>query len=425
MENKILTVAVLGCGGRGKCYSSYMSKLPQKFKLVSICDFNQEKINYSKNVYNIPEENCFLDENDFFNVKRADLLVLSTPDREHVRQALKALELGYHILLEKPISSSKEELEMLLQAQRKYNKIILVCHVLRYSPTFNKVKELLDSGVIGQLKIMESIEQVSWWHQAHSFVRGNSRNEGLQSSMIMQKCCHDLDLIQNYVGSKCKTVYSIGDLAFFNKQNKPENTPDNCGTCRLKETCPYSAEYSYITRWKEKGCPPNQWPFNFLTNDYPLTEEKLRKAYENGPYGRCVFSCDNDVVDNQFVSMTFENGVKATLTMTAFTAGHGRIMTLHGTLGEIKFYGDDREDAVHLLVYGKEPQVFYVKDLASGNTGYDHGGGDYMLCQQLYDMIYGNTPCTTSLEASIESHLIAIAAEQSRKTGLPVQIEHK
>ena len=422
MENKILSVAVIGCGGRGKCYSSYMKKQPDKYKLVAICDQNIEKLEYSKKTFDIPEENCFLDEKEFFSEKRADLLVLSTPDRAHVRQALIALELGYHILLEKPISSDKEELKKLLEAQEKSGKVVLVCHVLRYSPTFCKVKELLDSGIIGELKLMESIEQVSWWHQAHSFVRGNSRNESLQSSMIMQKCCHDLDLIQNYVGAKCKTVYSVGDLSFFNKQNKPENTPDNCGTCRLKMTCPYSAEYNYIQRWKDKGCPPNQWPFNFLTNDYPLTEEKLRKAYENGPYGRCVFSCDNDVVDNQHVLMTFENGVKATLTMTAFTAGHGRIMTFHGTLGEIKFYGDDREDAIHLLVYGKDPVVFSVNDLVSGNTGYDHGGGDYVLCQQLYDMIVGNRKATTSLQASVESHLIAIAAEESRKSGKPINL---
>lgn len=422
--DKILTVAILGCGGRGKCYSSYMKNQPDKFKVVALCDLIQAKLDFSANRLNIPQENCFLDENEFFKEKRADLLVLSTPDRQHVRQALKALELGYDILLEKPISSDKKELEELLAAQKRTGKLVLVCHVLRYSPTFNKVKELLDQGAIGDLRLIESIEQVSWWHQSHSFVRGNSRNEKLQSSMIMQKCCHDLDLIQNYAGARCKTVYSVGDLSFFNKKNKPENTPDNCGTCRLKHTCPYSAEYSYIVRWKEKGSPENQWPFNFLTNDYPLTEEKLRTAYENGPYGRCVFSCDNDVVDNQHVSMTFENGVKAMLTMTAFTAGHGRIMTFHGTHGEIKFYGDDRPDAVHLLQFGKDPVIFTVDDLVSGGTGYDHGGGDYMLVKQLYDMIIGNKKATTSLEASIESHLIAIAAEESRKTGLPVNIKH-
>ena len=423
MTNRVLTVAVIGCGGRGKTYSGYMLKQPDKYKLVSLCDNSQAKLDFSATRLSIDKSNFFLSEQEFFKEKRADLLVIATPDRQHVRQALTALKLGYHILLEKPISSNKEELKQLLDAQKKYNKVILVCHVLRYSPTFSKVSELLKSGAIGELKLIESIEQVSWWHQAHSFVRGNSRNEGLQSSMIMQKCCHDLDLIQNYAGAKCETVYSIGNLSYFNKNNKPLDTPDNCGKCRLKHTCPYSAEYCYIVRWKEKGCPENQWPFNFLTNDYPLTEDKLRKAYENGPYGRCVFSCDNDVVDNQYVSMTFENGVKATLTMTAFTHGHGRIMTFHGTLGEIKFYGDDREDAIHLLQFGKEPIIMKTSDLVSGNTGYDHGGGDFVLCQQLYDMILGNNETTTSLEASIESHLIAISAEESRKTGKPVRIK--
>ena len=426
MENKTLTFAVIGCGGRGHCYANCMlHEDPDTYKITSACDINPERLEYSRNRWNLNKEQCFTDENEFFKEKRAELLVLATQDRDHVRQAIKALELGYHILLEKPISPVKEELYALLDAQKKYNKTVLVCHVLRYSPAFVKIKEILDSGVIGDLRLIESIEQVAFWHQAHSFIRGNWRREDETSPMIMQKCCHDMDLLQYYVGAKCDTVYSVGDLSYFNKEHKPENTPDNCIDCRLRDTCPYSAEYSYIVRWKEKGSPENLWPFNVITRDYPLTEEKLRYAYANGPYGRCVFSCDNDVVDNQQVLMTFENGVKVSHTMTAFTHGSGRIITLHGTLGEIKFTDDAGKDAIQLLVFGKEPKSYSMDDIAKDAAGFGHGGGDYFLCKQLYDMIKGGAKANTTLTASVESHLMALAAEESRKTGKPVKIIHK
>ena len=425
MANKILTVAVIGCGGRGKCYSSWMKKMSDKYKITALCDISPAKLEFSSKTYEVPKENCFLSVEEFFKEKRADLLVIGTPDLEHVWQCVKALELGYHILLEKPISPKKEELYELLEAQRKYNKIILVCHVLRYAPAFRKVKEILDSGVIGELRNVETLEQVAFWHQAHSFVRGNWRNDNYAAPMIMQKCCHDLDLIQYYVGDKCKTVYSVGSLSYFKPECKPKDAADNCSKCKYEHTCPYSAEFSYITRWKEKGSPANLWPFNMITDDYPLTEEKLRKAYAEGPFGRCVFACDNNVVDNQQVLMTFENGVTVSHTMTAFTKGSGRIMTFHGTLGEIQFAEDNGNTTIKVLVYTKEPIIYNSNDLEKDTAGFGHGGGDYFLCDQLYDMITGNASASTTLEASIESHLIALAAEESRKSGKAVDIIHK
>lgn len=425
MENKTLTFAVIGCGGRGHTYTNCMlHEDPDTYKLTAACDINADRLEYSRNRWGLDKENCYTDENEFFKEKRAELLVIGTQDRDHVRQAIKALELGYHLLLEKPISPVKEELYALLEAQKKYNKIVLVCHVLRYAPPFIKIKEIIESGAIGDLRLVESLEQVAFWHQAHSFVRGNWRREEDTSPMIMQKCCHDMDLLQYYVGAKCDTVYSVGDLSYFNKEHKPADTPDNCINCRLRDTCPYSAEFGYIERWKQKGCPENLWPFNVITRDYPLTEEKLRHAYANGPYGRCVFNCDNDVVDNQQVLMTFENGVKVSHTMTAFTHGSGRIMTFHGTLGEIQF-DSEAEKPIKLLVFGKEPEVFTMNELAHDAAGFGHGGGDYFLCKQLYDMIKCGAPANTTLDASVESHLMALAAEESRKTGKPVKIVHK
>lgn len=420
MVKKVLTVAVIGCGSRGFCYGNPMSKRVDKYKIVSVCDISSEKLTRAKNTFNLDDTALFLDEKEFFKQRRADVLVLSTQDRDHVRQCVRALELGYDVLLEKPISPLKEELEELLLAQKKYGGKVVVCHVLRYAPGFVKVKELLDSGVIGELVRIEALEQVAYWHQAHSFVRGNWRNDNETSPMIMQKCCHDLDLLQYYVGAKCKSVYSVGSLKFFKKENQPNGASDRCADCKYINDCAYSAENLYVKRWKKMGSPKFSWPYNVVDSTNPNTEESLRLAYTQNAYGRCVFACDNNVVDNQAVMMTFENGVEASLIMTAFTAGPGRRMTLHGTLGTIELYDD--KDLLKVSVYGKDATEYKLSELIQGDDEFSHGGGDVRLVDDFYEVVVNGQKSGTSLEGSVESHLMALASEESRKTGKVVFI---
>lgn len=420
MVKKVLTVAVIGCGSRGFCYGNPMSKRVDKYKIVSVCDISSEKLTRAKNTFNLDDTALFLDEKEFFKQRRADVLVLSTQDRDHVRQCVRALELGYDVLLEKPISPLKEELEELLLAQKKYGGKVVVCHVLRYAPGFVKVKELLDSGVIGELVRIEALEQVAYWHQAHSFVRGNWRNDNETSPMIMQKCCHDLDLLQYYVGAKCKSVYSVGSLKFFKKENQPNGASDRCADCKYINDCAYSAENLYVKRWKKMGSPKFSWPYNVVDSTNPNTEESLRLAYTQNAYGRCVFACDNNVVDNQAVMMTFENGVEASLIMTAFTAGPGRRMTLHGTHGTIELYDD--KDLLKVSVYGKDATEYKLSELIQGDDEFSHGGGDVRLVDDFYEVVVNGQKSGTSLAGSVESHLMALASEESRKTGKVVFI---
>ncbi len=417
---KILTVAIIGCGSRGFCYGEPMSKRKDKYKIVSVCDISSEKLARAKKTFGLDDDVLFLDEKEFFKERRADALVLATQDRDHVRQCVRALELGYDVLLEKPISPLKEELEELLAAQKKYGGKVVVCHVLRYAPGFVKVKELLDSGVIGDLVRVESLERVAYWHQAHSFVRGNWRNDNETSPMIMQKCCHDLDLLQYYVGARCESVYSVGSLKFFKKENQPDGAADRCAECKYINDCAYSAENLYIKRWKELAKQPAfAWPYNVVDSTNPNTEESLRAAYTNNQYGRCVFACDNNVVDNQAVMMTFKNGVEVSHVMTAFTPTSGRRMTFHGTLGEIELFDD--KDNLQLYVYGQEPINYKLSDLVADDE-FSHGGGDVRLVDAFYDVVAKGEASGTSLESSIESHLMALAAEESRKTGKIVKI---
>ncbi|MBQ7374176.1 MAG: Gfo/Idh/MocA family oxidoreductase [Clostridia bacterium] len=427
--SKIFTVSILGCGSRGReAYGINFKLLPDKFKIVSLCDINPKQIEIAKNAFSVSDENCFLSPEEFLKEKRSDALVIATQDRDHVDMCIRALELGYDVLLEKPITPVKEDLYRLLDAQKKYGGKVVVCHVLRYAPAFVKIKELLDSGVIGKTVCIDWIEQVAYWHVAHSFVRGNWHSEQETSPMILAKCCHDLDLLQYYADAKCETVFSFGDVAFFNRENQPDGASDRCQTCKYKDECVYSAERLYVAKRdfdfdrleplpKDKDDARKQgWPFNVVDLSRPITSESIRKAYENSDYGKCVFACDNDVVDYQTVSMKFANGVTANLTMTGFTQFPGRKMTFHGTLGEIEM--DEENDYIRVSRYGKGTEFLSVKQLMRDAVKEDfgHGGGDVMLVRDFYKALSGEE-LETTLERSVESHLMGLAAEKSRKTG--------
>ena len=412
MENKIFTVAIIGAGSRGAdIYGRLLMQLPEKFKIVALCDPRQHRLDSFGAEFGVNESECYTDENTFFEKKRADVLVIATLDCDHVRQCLKAFELGYDVLLEKPITEHKEECEQLLAAQKKYGRKAFVCHVLRYAPAFVKAGELLDSGAIGRLVSISTVENITYWHYAHSYVRGNWRNRKIAAPIILAKCSHDLDLLQHYAKSKCKTVSSVGDLTYFTAENAPANSAERCSDCQLMETCPYSAKRVYVERWYAQNCPMDIWPYNII-NTAPTTEEKLYEAIKNGPYGRCVYHCDNDVPDHQIVTMTFENGVKATLNMMTFAKEAGRRMNFYGTLGEIIL--DEAEGIVEMRIFGGENVTYPIGELIKETSGYGHGGGDFVLINELYDILMGRATKGTSLEESIESHLMGICAEESR-----------
>ena len=411
--NKIYTVAIIGLGGRGgDVYGPLIFEKKDCFQITAICDLKADKLSVFQEKFTLKDDCCFIDETEFFKEKRADLLVIATPDKYHVPHCLKAFELGYDVLTEKPLTENREECEALLAAQKKYGTKALVCHVLRYAPAFLKVAELLDSSEIGQLVAIDALERVGFSHQAHSFVRGNWRNREVGAPMILAKCCHDLDLLQFYAKSKCKSISSMGDLAYFKQENAPDGSTERCLDCPYADTCAYSAKKQYLTYWKELGSPEDHWPFNVMAQA-PLTEEKIMQSLQNGPYGRCVYRCDNDVVDHQLTTMTFENGVKAALTMTAFTAVGGRRYVFHGTLGELVL--DEASNTLTLHKYGQDAVIYTLSDL--NEKGYGHGGGDAGLVNQLYDMLLGKASQSTSLEASVESHLMGICAEESRLQG--------
>ena len=247
---KIITVSIIGVGARGgETYGRYMNLQKDKYKITNLCDINAERLNKYGKLFNVPEKNRFISATEFFNEKRSELLIISTLDKIHVEIAEKALKRGYHILLEKPISDNIQDLKNLLEESKKHNEKIMVCHVLRYTVMIEKIKKLLEDGVIGKLITVDHTENVGFWHAAHSYVRGNWRRAEETSPMIMAKCCHDFDLLQYFIGDECESVSSYGDTNFFNKENKPEDTADRCVECKLIDACPYSAKKIYLDMW--------------------------------------------------------------------------------------------------------------------------------------------------------------------------------
>ena len=408
-----LTVSILGAGHRGAdVYGQAMARFPKRFEVVSLCDLHQSKLDKYGAILNVPEERRFLNENEFFKERRSDVIVIAAQDQDHVRHALKAIELGYDILLEKPISGKSEELYRLMDAANAKKTVILVCHVLRYALAVLKLKELLDAKKIGRIISIESIEKVGYWHYCHSFDRGNWRNSNETSPMILQKCCHDFDLLQWFAASKCETLSSVGDLTFFKPENKPADATERCLDCPHKETCPFSTINLYIKRWHMEG-DKQKWPYNVIT-DKTISEESLKEAMRNTRYGECVFNGHNNVVDHQEVLLQFENGITVTHSMMAFTADGGRLYSFYGTEGELIW--DEQKEEIRLMRFGEREIVIDTKALGSQTSG--HGGGDDMIVKSFYDAVVSKGKDASALiNKSIESHLIAIKAEESRLEG--------
>lgn len=422
--SQIITCAIAGLGNRGNdIYGNYQFVSPEEMKVVAIADPQEEKRKAAKVRYGLSEEQCFKTAEEMLEKpKLADVIIIATQDRQHVDQAIKAIEKGYHVLCEKPISPDPEECKRLKEAAHRYKKIVAVGHVLRYTPFYSKIKELIDDGSIGEVVSIQAMEQVTYWHQAHSYVRGNWRRSDDTSPMILAKSCHDLDIFVWLLGKVCKKVSSYGGLSLFRKEKAPEGATLRCmDGCKEKENCPYDAEKIYITNERtgirsvirEKRTGDEAWPCCVLSpND--LSEEAIRDALKTGPYGRCVYACDNDVVDHQVVNMEFEDGITVDFQMTAFTGEGGRTIHVCGTKGDIK--GNLSKNRVILTQFGRTPVSF---DVAEGDMS-GHAGGDNRLIHDFLETVRkgaGEEELRTGIDVSIQSHLIAHAAEESRKCG--------
>ncbi len=410
---KKFTVAIVGLGGRGHhTYAKYQNKFPERMKIVAIADIDPEKVRCVGEEFDVPENFRFDSAESLLSrEKLADVLIIATQDRQHCAHALKALALGYDILLEKPVAVTAEDCLAIRDAARKANRMVAICHVLEYTAFYRKIKEIIKSGAIGEPVTLQAIENVGYWHQAHSFVRGNWRNDEIESPMILQKCCHDFDILSWLLDRRCVSLSSFGSLKYFKPENAPKGSGERCTECKYSEECPYSALKIYFDSEIGYRKGNRGWPCDVLAEN--PTEETLLEAIKTGPYGRCVFRCDNNVVDHQVVNMQMEDDITVSFTMTGFTAQNYRHLKVMGTLGEI--VADQGKNLVTVTPFGGESTVYDITKLTDDLSG--HGGGDNRMMSEMFDALEKNAGVSSSVENAIASHLVAFAAERSRKLG--------
>lgn len=408
---KQITAVILGAGSRGTTYGSYAKEFPAELRIVAIAEPRQDRLHALADELGVTEEYRFSDWKALLKQpKLADCAFICTLDDDHTAPAIQAMELGYNILLEKPMSNTEAECRQIVEVAKRTGRSIAVCHVLRYTPFFMTLKSLIDQGQIGEVTTINQIENVGYWHQAHSFVRGNWRNLQETSPMILQKSCHDMDIILWLVGRKCAKVQSFGSLRHFNAENAPEGAPARClDGCPHADSCPYYAPKLYMDMAR------TEWPVDVITTDLSL--EGRRKALEEGPYGRCVYACDNDVVDRQVVNLEFEGGAVATFTMTGLTADFSRQLKIFGTKGQIEADMGTKQIVLHR--FGKEKKVIPL-DMGTESSG--HGGGDYGIMRDFLEILRNGGQSRTSADISLQSHLICFAAERSRNENVVVTL---
>lgn len=412
----MLKLALIGAGQRGNIYAGYAYS-NQRAGIAAVIEPNKLRREIAAHNYQINPDNVFDNVDDFFRKgKICDAVILASMDRDHFGEAMKALELGYDILLEKPISPIPEECIKIQEKANTLGRKVIVCHVLRYTPFFITIKKIIDSGELGKIVSIQHNENIGNFHMAHSFVRGNWRNSTLSSPLIMQKSCHDMDILTWLVNSEVKTISSFGALSYFKESNAPKNSSDRCFNCELAENCRFNAEKVYLpTR--------GSWPATVIGPDQ--SKDGLLEALKTSPYGRCVYRCDNDVCDNQVSLIQFKNGITVSFNLSAFTNTVSRTIKIMCENGEIR--GNDTLNNIEVIRFSSNQlECNEMKVIKPQITEGGHGGGDTCLMEDFLKIIESNDDqfsSRSSIDKSIESHIMAYAAEQSRLSGKTVDVD--
>lgn len=410
MEGKKNTIVIVGAGSRGLGYAKHIETYGENEAVSGVVDLSPDRIIKVREVFpNITDEMVFSDWRDFVEKgKLADAVVIATQDNMHKESAIACAELGYHILLEKPMAPTAEDCKAIVDAVKENDVIFAVCHVLRYTKFFQKLRELIVSETIGDVATVQHFEHVGYWHMAHSYVRGNWRNERESSFMLLAKSCHDIDILRYLIGRPCTHVQSFGSLLHFRRENKPKEAGEakRCFDCAYEDKCPYSAIKIYIKDQFNGG--NRRWPLSVLVNN--VTRENLIEAIRIGSYGRCVYECDNNVVDHQVVNLEYDGGITASFTMSGFNTGNREIV-IQGTMGIIR--GDMINNKISVFDFLTER----TRGIEIIPLAHDfHGGGDEGLIQEWLSALRAGdkTKIVTGSDETLETHLTTFAAERSR-----------
>jgi predicted dehydrogenase len=415
-----VTLVVAGLGIRGQIYAR-AAVARGRARIVAIAEPRADLRARAAAEYGIASEHVYPDWQAMAAAGRlADAAIIATQDAMHVEPVESFAARGYHLLLEKPMAPTEHDSVRIAEAAQRAGVMLAVCHVLRYTVYTRTLKALLDAGRIGEIASVEHLEPVGWWHQAHSFVRGNWRDTRASSPMLLAKSCHDIDWLIHLMGRAPRRVSSFGSLLHFTPQNRPQGAATRCVECpsAVESQCPYSAVriYSRFLEGDEEG---SYWPLSVVTD--ARTPAGLEEALRESPYGECVYNGGNDAVDHQVVAMEFPGGATAAFTMTAFTAAEQRKTRIFGTRGCIE--GDGAVLRVHDFV----TDTVEVIDTGTGPDGSaagGHGGGDTALLNAFITAVAtgDRSAILSDAHASLRSHQVVWAAERARISGAVVEL---
>jgi len=449
-----IQAVLIGAGQRGSdAYAPYALLHPEQIRFVAVAEPNEKRRQAFARRHHIAPENQFASWQELLaRPTLGEAALVCTQDWQHVQPALAALQAGYHVLLEKPMATTEADCRRLVQASRETGRQLHICHVLRYTRHFKQMREIVQSGQLGEVIDVDHRENAAFWHMAHSYVRGNWRNSLQSSPMILAKCCHDLDILPWVLGRRCERLSSMGCLSHFRAENAPAGAPPRClDGCPAGQTCPYFAPWLYLrltplwlsfidtargpektamqlylkAPWLIRLLSPlsadlrtltnyHSWPVSVLSDD--PTPENVLEALRSGPYGRCVYHCDNDVVDHQVVSMEFTGGVSVSLTMHGHSHNEYRTTRIEGTRGRLLAEFGLGGSWIQVDEHRSDRRTRYNTSAAAGSG---HGGGDFELMAAFIESLRSGsaTVARTTAEQALESHLLAFAAEQARLEG--------
>lgn len=402
-EQRPVSIVAIGAGNRTNKYLEYVRRNPDKARLIGVVELNNLRRQKVADEFGLDASCCYTDYRDFFRSPlKADAVMICTPENMHFEPAMLAIEASYHVLLEKPIAQTLEECVAIGEAARRKNVIVSVCHVLRYHPYFIKLKELACSGELGNIISINHCTSVGVDRATHSFVRGLWSREADTNPMLISKCCHDIDFLLWLTKTRCRKITSFGSLRWFRSKNAPEGSAERCVDCKVEAQCPFSAVDLYRVR--------RDWISNFDIPQGKTIDQVIEDELREGKYGRCIYHCDNDVVDHQIVSMEMDSEVTINFSMDLFTLKDHRKTHICLTEGEI----DGNETLLRVRRFRGGAETVY--DFSNLSHQPFHAGADLDIVADFIDAIHSEEKyLRTSIDLSVESHRICFEAERSRK----------
>ncbi|MCQ2118888.1 MAG: Gfo/Idh/MocA family oxidoreductase [Bacteroidales bacterium] len=410
-KKRPVRIAAIGLGNRTRKYLQYVGGHPDEAVLSMIVEPDQERRREIRHQFGLSAGDCFASVEDFFARKRnVDAVIIGTPDDTHFSIGMSAIEYGYHCLLEKPVAQTEEQCIELTDAARRKGVIVSVCYVLRYHPFYMKLKEIVSNGELGPVISVNHIENVGLDRMTHSYVRGVWGNSEASCPIFLSKCCHDVDVLLWITGKKPKRLYSFGSLNWFRKENAPSGSTERCIDCPVEGECPFSAVDLYDRR---RG-----WIDNFIVRKGETLDERIARELKEGRFGRCVYHCDNDVVDHQTVAVEMEDGTNISITMCAFTHSDKRVTKIECAYGEI--LADEQSITIDHFRRNKRDFLNFSEIFNQPL----HGNSDLKIVADFIKAVSDpdNNQVRCPIEDALESHRVCFKAEESRLSGRMMEL---